>query len=521
MSQPPRRLNPFQNLAASLLNAVESSLIVEKLPKTVDPAVQISGNFFPVPECAVRHDLEITGNFPACLRGVYLRNGANPMHLPTGGHHLFDGDGMVHAVTFHGGNKASYSCRFTCTSRLQQEVALGRSVFPKPIGELHGHQGLARLAIFLARAGIGLIDDSNGTGVANAGLIYFNGRLLALSEDDLPYHLKIKDDGDLETIGRFGFNGQINCPVIAHPKVDPISGDLHALSYNMIKKPYLKYLRFDRFGEKSRDVDITLREPTMIHDFAITENNVVIPDHQVVFKLSEMVRGGSPVVFDSNKISRFGILSKSDYDENGIVWIEVPDCFCFHLWNAWEETGDDDGIDVVVLGSCMNPPDSIFNDQDRPLTIELTEIRMNVKTRKVTRRVFGSGLNLEAGQVNRRLVGRKTRFVYMAIAEPWPKCSGIAKVDLETGKVDKFMYGDGRYGGEPFYVPENEDEDEDEDGGFIVGFVRDEKREISEVVVVKTAEMKEVATVRLPARVPYGFHGTFVSEQELKKQAPN
>lgn len=518
----PRQLNPFQKLAESLLDAVEALLVVEKLPKTVDPAVQISGNFSPVPEFPVRHDLEVVGEFPACLRGVYLRNGANPMHAPLSGHHLFDGDGMVHAVKLEAGNKASYSCRFTRTSRLEQEAALGRAVFPKPIGELHGHQGLARLGVFLARSGIGLIDGSKGTGVANAGLVYFNGRLLALSEDDLPYHVKIMDDGDLETIGRFSFNDQLNCPMIAHPKVDPILGDLHGLSYNMVKKPYLKYLRFDRDGKKSRDVAITLREATMIHDFAITENHVVIPDHQVVFKLSEMVRGGSPVVFDPNKTSRFGILPKSDVDEEEIVWIDVPDCFCFHLWNAWEETAGDGETTVVVIGSCMNPPDSIFNDRDRALTIELTEIRMNIRTREVTRRVFGSGLNLEAGQVNRRFIGRRTRFVYLAIAEPWPKCSGIAKVDLKTGKVEKFLYGDGRYGGEPFFVAENGSGGGDhEDGGFVVGFVRDEKRDTSELVVVEAAEMKEVAAVRLPARVPYGFHGTFVSEEDLKGQAPS
>ncbi|KAK3012735.1 hypothetical protein RJ639_008280 [Escallonia herrerae] len=220
---PSPTLNPFQKLAASALDLVEKSLITElqkkkRLNRTVDPAVQLEGNFAPVQECPVQHGLE--------------------------------------------------------------EAALGKLSFPKPIGELHGRLGLARLALFYARALVGLVDVSQRTGVANAGLVYFNDRLLAMSEDDLPYSIRITRDGDLQTIGRFNFDGQVDCPVIAHPKADPVTGELHTLSCDVLKRPHLRFFSFDTCGQMSRDVSIPLSQPTLIHDFAMTEGQVIIPDHQ-------------------------------------------------------------------------------------------------------------------------------------------------------------------------------------------------------------------------------------------------
>ncbi|KAI4323133.1 hypothetical protein L6164_022763 [Bauhinia variegata] len=518
---PQQRWNLLQKTAAMALDAVETALVSHErqhpLPKTADPRVQIAGNFSPVPEQPVHHALPVAGKIPKCIEGVYVRNGANPLYEPVAGHHLFDGDGMIHAVQFKDGS-ASYACRFTETNRLAQEKALGRPIFPKAIGELHGHSGIARLLLYYARGLFGIVDGSQGMGVANAGLVFFNNRLLAMSEDDLPYEVRITPSGDLKTVGRYDFNGQLKSTMIAHPKVDPVSGELFALSYDVIQKPYLKYFRFNPDGKKSPDVEIPVEEPTIMHDFAITENFVVIPDQQVVFKLSEMIRGGSPVIYDKNKVSRFGILDKNANDASGIRWIEAPECFCFHLWNAWEEPETNE---LVVIGSCMTPADSIFNECDESLKSVLSEIRLNLKTGKSTRRPIISDaeqVNLEAGMVNRNKLGRKTQFAYLALAEPWPKVSGFAKVDLSTGEVNKYIYGDQRFGGEPLFLP-GDPNSEREDDGYILAFVYDEKEWKSELQIVNAMNLKLEASIKLPSRVPYGFHGTFINSKDLRKQA--
>ncbi|CAK9233746.1 unnamed protein product [Sphagnum troendelagicum] len=516
---PEQNLNLFQRITASVLDWVEKTGVAGleskfQLPAALDPSVHLQGNYAPVEARRVMHELEVMGKLPQGLEGMYVRNGANPQFVPTGGHHLFDGDGMLHAVQFKQGI-VSYSCSFTRTYRFVREQEAGRPLFPKAIGELHGHGGVARLLLYTARSICGFVDQKQGMGVANAGVVFHNGHLLAMSEDDLPYQVRMLEHGELETVGRYDCDGQLSSStMIAHPKVDPVSGELFALSYSVVTAPFLKYFYISPQGIRGPEVSITLPEPTMIHDFAITENFAVIPDQQIVFCLKEMFSGGSPVVHNSKKTSRFGILPKYDQTEARLQWIDVPDCFCFHLWNAWEEKED-----IVVIGSCMTPPDSIFIESDEALKSTLSEIRLNRTTGVSTRHEITS-LNLEAGQINHNFLGRKSRYMYLAIAEPWPKVSGIAKVDLVTGEVTKYMYGHKCYGGEPTFVPHSSDPLAAEDDGSLLVLMHNENTDQSKLLVLDaaSASLQLEASVKLPSRVPYGFHGTFVTAKELAKQ---
>ncbi|EHA8588345.1 Carotenoid 9,10(9',10')-cleavage dioxygenase [Cocos nucifera] len=436
---------------------------------------------------------------------------------------------MIHGIHIKDG-KATYVSRYVKTSRLKQEEFFGGAKFMK-IGDLKGLFGLFMVQMQLLRAKLKVLDVSYGTGTGNTALIYHHGKLLALSEADKPYVVKVLEDGDLQTLGMLDYDKRLTHPFTAHPKVDPFTEEMFTFGYSHTP-PYCTYRVITKDGVMLDPVPITISDPVMMHDFAITENYAIFMDLPLFFLPKEMVKGKLIFTFDTTKKARFGVLPRYAKDDHRIRWFELPNCFIFHNANAWEE-GDE-----VVLITCRleNPDLDMINGttkgQLENFKNELYEMRFNMKNGAASQRQLSVSA-VDFPRINESYTGRKQRYVYGTILDNITKVKSIIKFDLhsepEAGKKKLevggnvkgiFELGPGRFGSEAIFVPRQPGITSEEDDGYLIFFVHDENTRKSEVNVIdaKTMSADPVAVVELPNRVPYGFHAFFVREEQLQRQ---
>lgn len=485
---------------------------------SVNPKQALSGNFAPVTELPPTECQVIKGSLPSALDGAYIRNGPNPQYLPRGPYHLFDGDGMLHSIRISQG-RAVLCSRFVKTYKYTVERDAGFPLLPNVFSGFNGLTASAtRGAISAARVASGLYNPANGIGNANTSLAFFGDRLYALAESDLPYAVRLTADGDVETVGRNDFNGELFMSMTAHPKIDPDTGETFAFRYGPVP-PFLTYFRFDPTGAKQPDVPVfSLTSPSMLHDFAITKKYAVFTDIQIGMNPMEMIGGGSPVGLDASKVSRIGIIPKYAKDDSEMRWFEVPGFNIMHAVNAWDE---DDAV-VMVAPNILSAEHTLERMELVHALVE--KVRIDLKTGIVSRQPI-STRNLDFAVINPAYQGKKNRFVYAGVGDPMPKISGVVKLDVSGDEhkesiVASRMYGQGCFGGEPFFVArEPENPEAEEDDGYVVSYVHDEKTGESRFLVMdaKSSELETVAEVKLPRRVPYGFHGLFVRDSDLKK----
>jgi len=435
-------------------------------------------NFAPVAEEITATNLRVTGELPRELNGRYLRNGPNPRGpIDAEKHHWFIGSGMVHGVKLGDGRAQWYRNRWVRTAELVE--ALGESLAGRELA-----------------------------GGNNTHVIGHAGRTWALVEAGAP---PVELTADLGTVGANPFFGTLaDRGFSAHPKVDPDTGDLHAMCYHWPDwMDHLQYVHVGKDGRVVRTVNIPVPGMPMVHDMSLTANYVVVFDLPVTVNIELAMAGGRfPFTWNDAYEARIGLLPRTG-GANDIVWVPITPCFVFHPMNAYEDPQGRIVIDVCRYERMFE------RDLNGPFGDSLATLdRWTIDPK--TRRVSEERIDDRAQEFPRCSPLRSTksyRYGYSvgagANAASFPS---IYKHDLATGKSVSFDLGNGRHGAEPYFVPRAGASVEDD--GYLLTFVFDESARTSELVVLdaRDAGRPPIASVHLPARVPYGFHGAWIPD---------
>nr|DAD43296.1 TPA_asm: hypothetical protein HUJ06_001526 [Nelumbo nucifera] len=475
------------------LQATNSSLIktlfMPPHHSSVDPKQILTGNFAPVDEIPPTECPVVDGELPPSLNGVYIRNGPNPQHQPHGPYHQFEGDGMLHSLRISHGC-ATFCSRYVKTYKYSLEQKLGSPAFPNFLSGFYSFADIARCAAFIGRIVTGEIKPRKGFGSANTSLTFFANKIFALCESDLPYVIHLTPEGEM-----FAFRCSLVVP------------------------PFLTLFHFDVNGTKVSNLPIfSVQRPTFIHDFAITKRYTVFAETQLVMKPIKLVMArGTPLDFDPDKVPRIGVIPRYATSESEIRWFSVPGFNAMHIINAWGEDHDENVINLLATNGLSI--EHFFHELET-VHFSVEKVRIDMRDGSVSRATL-SPTSLEFGRINLTYVGRKSRYAYFGVADQVPKMSGVVKLDLELGReVSSRFYEPGCFGGEPFFVARDvsvPDDQLDEDDGYLVSYVHDESTGESKFMVMdaKSPNLDVVAAVKLPQRVPYGFHGHFVREKDL------
>jgi carotenoid cleavage dioxygenase-like enzyme len=436
--------------------------------------IYLAGRLAPVADEIDAVDLHVDGVLPAELTGRYLRNGPNPRPGEDPGH-WFTGHGMLHGVRLRDGRAEWYRNRWIRTGALA-----GRPFFRED----------------------GAVDRT--AVVANTHVVEHAGRLLALVENGFPYQVT----RELDTVGPCDFDGRLTTAMTAHPKCDPVTGELHFFGYSPIA-PHLTYHRLSAAGELVQSAEIPGAGPSMMHDFAITERHAVFLDLPVTFR-HDLIGHGMPYAWDDGYGARVGVMELARPGE--VSWFEIDPCYVFHVGGAHT----DDRGRVVLDGARYSPADTVAMWTDIGGALNPAADAAALGVARLHRWILdpASGTVTETARDDRavefptlddRLVGRASRYLY-AVAD-----GAIVKYD-EAGVVETHALAAGTAAGEAVFVPAQGGTREDD--GWLISITTTLDGKASQMLVVDASDVggPPVAAVTLPRGVPAGFHGSWVGE---------
>ena len=443
--------------------------------KVDETAWHLQGNWAPVKEEITVSDLEIKGEVPKEINGLYIRNGMNPRSGYSD--HWFFGNGMLHGFIFEDG-KVSYKNRYVRTPYYEKDLDI-----------------------------IGSFGDLSAS-PANTHIIKHADKFLALEEAHLPWEV----DENLETKGAYDFSGKLKGAMTAHPRICPKTGELLFFSYSVMSEPYLTYYRANPAGKLVQIEPIELPRAVMMHDWNITENHVVFMDLPIISDMNLAVETGSPFGFKPEFGARLGVMPREGSNSD-VKWFDINPCYVFHPLNSYEEGNK------IILYVCRQEEAMVGGFQDiyggDTTVARLWKWTIDLELGVVKEEQIDDA-PCDFPRIDDRRIGFKNDYGYCTTLDTEADSLTIGrhllKYDLAKNERLTHDLGKNVTGGEALFVPRSSKSTEDD--GWVVSLAYEAETNRSKLLVINSQDFESdpVAEIYAPQRVPNGAHGSWISK---------
>ena len=436
---------------------------------------------------------QIDGVLPKDLTGTLYRIGPGKHQVgDTLLRNIFDGDGMVSQFTLDG-RTVHFRNRYVRTPHYQHGQTSNRIRYRGIGTQIPG----GPLANFLRLP----------ANMANTNLAHHGGELLALWELGKPYRL---DPDTLDTLGEHDFDGRLGYlgAFSAHPKWDPVTGEMFNFGLDLLPTPRIRCYRVARSRVLTPLASVPMLDLVWNHDFALTPNHMVFVLDPIQPNLRKIGLATHSLVdsldFRRKKGTRFLLVPRAGGTPR---IVEHEALLHFHLTNAYED-GTDTVIDLVRYSNWdeLRAGTNAFNNPRLPDS-RLMRYRITPTGRVIEQEL--APYSVEFPQYDWRRSTLQHRYTYLTgRTTPTPLHNTVLKIDHNTGETDGFDFGDSSVG-EPLFVPRAPTTGEDEGWLLLLNHRLAEHRSQLVILDAQNLDRGPLTTAWLSHHIPWGFHGTF------------
>ena len=529
------------NYKTSLLAAVDSLYwglySLENIEQYNNNMGYSQGNWIPVNIELDRIQVKLNGSLPAdVIGGMFVRMGANTKCWPpTGVHHAFNGEAMMHRITLRDQYTIEYSNSFIeeeATNRLNafnNETCTGETCqIPYfSFGDLNqGGFSLLRLLLVKLRNRIAGVQTPSQERLqpGSTSLITHGNKTYTASEVVLPYEVNLGKEG-VTAKGFSDFDGLLSNQTFgpkegtmsAHPRTDPITGELLFFSANhgAGSVPFVNFGVLNQDGTPKKYLQIPVPSPpaAFYHDMFLTENYAIFFHSSLKKDVSRLAKMESLTFFDSNSPLSFGVIPRNASSSEEIIWINATNPG--HIWHTVGAKEDGDQLTLYA------PKFERYSDDIRiHLPSEepsyLTKFEINLATKECSEKIIFDEV-VERPSVNPNVLSPTYAYLRSEGKESSEMGKTIVKFNLDTEMPEgKVACGEECHFGESLFIPRNGGTSEDD--GYLMDIPYYPETHTSKFLVWSSLALSSgvIAAAELPQRVPYGAHGKWLDQAFFK-----